>query len=111
MVGCKMVQFGNMEAIASMTAERKMRVMGLRLKSDSDFKRAIRVLSACFDKKSNVVAKFMWKNMGTVDLQRLQVYLIGGQKLLTVHDKLLDGAIAGFAKKTLEDRLKEKVDK
>ena len=91
------VRFGEIEATPKMTTSSRMRVQ--KVKFGGDNIEAMETLAECFGNNSDGVLDFMKKNMTTLDLQRLQAYLIGGESMLDTLDHTIDEVIKASMKK------------
>lgn len=91
------VRFGTIEATPKITTSARMRIQ--RAKFGGDNSEAMEVLSECFGTQADEVLDFMKKNMSTMDLQRLQAYLIGGDTMLETLDRTIDETIKESMKK------------
>lgn len=91
------VRFGEIEATPKMTTSSRMRVQ--RVQFGGDNSEAMETMAECFGNKSDEVLDFMKKNMSTLDLQRLQAYLIGGESMLETLDRTIDETIKASMKK------------
>lgn len=78
------VQFGEIKATPKLTTELKLRIarLGDYSKTVEDFESACKTLAKAFPEDKEEVEKFMLESMSIMDLQELQAYLVGGDKLV-----------------------------
>lgn len=85
------VRFGEIEATPKITTSTRLRLQKITFGGDNSG--AMETLSECFGAQSDEVLDFMKKNMSTLQLQRLQAYLLGGDEMLDRLDRTIDEAI------------------
>lgn len=90
------IRFGDFEATPKLTASLRLRASKIKLGGDNE--EAMETLSQCFGNKSEDVLAFMKENMSTLDLQRLQAYIVGGDQMLDNVDEAIKEALQGAAK-------------
>lgn len=95
------VRFGTLEATPKVTTSARMRVQ--RVKFGGDNLEAMETLAECFGTQADEVLDFMKKNMSTMDLQRLQAYIIGGDAMLETLDRTIDATIKESMKKATNE--------
>ncbi len=89
------IRFGDFEATPKLTASARLRASKIKLGGDNA--EAMETLSQCFGNKSEDVLAFMKENMSTLDLQRLQAYIVGGDEMLGNVDEAIRGALKNVA--------------
>ena len=87
------IDFGGMVLTPQIDIEKRLRLQQADLKTPDGIREAMTIIAECFGDKMDEVRAFMNENMSLVDIAQLQVYLVGGQKMLdTVNKKLEEGA-------------------
>ena len=84
------IRFGDMVAQPIVDIEQRLRLQNIKLDEPSGVREAITVISECFSDKSDKVKEYIEKNLSIVDIAQLQVYLVGGQKMLDKVNKDLE---------------------
>lgn len=87
------IDFGGMVLTPQIDIEKRLRLQQADLKTPDGIRETMTIIAECFGDKMDEVRAFMNENMSLVDIAQLQVYLVGGQKMLdTVNKKLEEGA-------------------
>lgn len=86
------IDFGGLVVEPKVDIEKRLRLQNIKLDEASSVKEAIIVISECFGENAEAVKKFINENLSIVDIAQLQVYLVGGQKMLDSVNKKLEGA-------------------
>lgn len=76
------IRFGDMVAQPSVDIEQRLRLQNIKLDEPAGVREAITVISGCFGDKEDKVKDYIEQNLSIVDIAQLQVYLVGGQKML-----------------------------
>lgn len=86
------IDFGGLVVEPKVDIEKRLRLQNIKLDEASSVKEAITVISECFGENAGAVKDFINENLSIVDIAQLQVYLVGGQKMLDSVNKKLEGA-------------------
>ena len=84
------IDFGGLVVEPKVDIEKRLRLQNIKLNEANSVKEAIRVISECFGDDKNEVKDFIEKNLSLVDIAQLQVYLVGGQKMLDKVNKQME---------------------
>lgn len=95
------VKFGDFEAVPKMTAEAQLRLSQLKI-SPENLDEAAKAIAECFGENAEKVEEILRANRLTMEYQRLQAYLLQGQKGLELIDKLLEESINDNLEKALK---------
>lgn len=93
--GLDAIKFGDIVATPKLDVEKRLRLQNIKLENAASIKEAIAVIAECFVGKEVEVAEFINEFMGLDDIARLQVYLVGGDAMLSRVDKKIEGVING----------------
>lgn len=86
------INFGGMVLTPKIDMEKRLRLKQADLKTADGIRETMTIIAECFDDKADDVRAFIDENLSLIDIAQLQVYLIGGQKMLdTVNKKLEEG--------------------
>lgn len=86
------IDFGGLVALPKVDIEARLRLQNIKLDDASGVKEAITVISECFGENASAVKEFINDNLSVMDIAQLQVYLVGGQKMLDSVNKKLENA-------------------
>ena len=85
------IDFGGLVVEPKVDIEKRLRLQNIKLDKAEQVKEAITVISECFEDNADAVKQFINENLSIVDIDQLQVYLVGGQKMLDSVNKKLEG--------------------
>lgn len=84
------IDFGGLVVEPKVDIEKRLRLQNIKLDKADQVKEAITVISECFGENASAVKDFINTNLSIVDIAQLQVYLVGGQKMLDSVNKKLE---------------------
>lgn len=84
------IDFGGLVVEPKVDIEKRLRLQNIKLDKAESVKDAIRVISECFGQDKMEVKDFIEENLSLVDIAQLQVYLVGGQKMLDKVNKQME---------------------
>lgn len=86
--GIEPVTFGGKECIPKINTETRLRLSQIKNYDD----KTDDVLAAAFPDDEAYVKSFLTDKMTVLDKQKLQAYLIGGEEMLAIFQKKIEGA-------------------
>lgn len=90
--GLEPVKFGDIIATPVVSQENKMRLRSANLQTEDGANELKKILAECFPAQQMQVAAFI-QQMNELDLEILQGYLIGGQRMVDLIEKEIEGAM------------------
>lgn len=88
------VTFGEISEVPKVGAELRMRLSRASFDTEENTNKAITIMGEAFTNNKDEIIEFMRENMGIIDLQYLQAYLIGGESALELAKTSVEKAIA-----------------
>ncbi len=96
------VKFGNFEVVPQMTAEAHLRLSQLKI-DKADLDEAAKVIAECFGENAEKVEAFLKQNRLTMEYQRLQTYLLQGQRGLDLLEQLMKESVEANMSKAMAE--------
>ncbi|MBQ5909483.1 MAG: hypothetical protein IIW85_04055 [Bacteroidaceae bacterium] len=91
------VQFGDKQVEPELDTEKKLRLQKITFATEAEETKADKVLSSCFPADEEFVLEYLAK-CPALEKQRLQAYLVGGEKLVRTIDESLVNTAKGAIK-------------
>jgi hypothetical protein len=98
--GLEPIDFKGRMCEPKIDAEKKLRLNGLKFKTEEDVREADSVLASCFEE--DYAKEFIREKLSTDDKIVLRAYLTGGETGLNRLSKATDGAIEKYITRALE---------
>lgn len=91
------VQFGDKQVEPELDTEKKLRLQKITFATEAEETKADKVLASCFPADEEFVLEYLTK-CPALEKQRLQAYLVGGEKLVRTIDESLVNTAKGAIK-------------
>lgn len=84
------VQFGDIVATPKVDEETKLRLQKIDLSTVQGWDDGIDLMAGCFAEQKEEIKDFMKTNMTSLDLNKLQAYLMGGDAMVELLEKRME---------------------
>lgn len=85
------IDFGGLVVEPKVDIEKRLRLQNIKLDKADSVLEAISVISECFGENAEKVKEYINENLSLVDIAQIQVYLVGGEKMLEKVNKQMEG--------------------